>query len=906
MIVASTAIDRTADGTAWSPSIPEGSIAGGRRRSIAAMEGLDELAGLLERDPAHVAASAVELAERARTAGDAAGESRALALLGRARRTLQEVDLAERALVAAITAAERAGDADLIADAHMALAGVLSMGARLDEAFDHLARVDELGSPRLRFMGRLQRAVLCERAGRVDEALALYDEVIPQLRDNGDDLWLARMLGNRSEVHMRAGRTAQAIADLDEAGHLFDVLGQAFVGVQVRHNLAWAVAYAGDLPRALHLLDDVEAAFERLGHDATMPLVSRSEILLAAGLTDDAVTPALDAARRFEADGNRSAAAEAWLLVAHARRIDGDHAGALEAATKARDEFAELGVDGWRWAAEFEMLRSRQAMGRLADGALDEIEAVAAGLAAAGNARAHALAVALAAIVAADSRTLDRARRLVGDLGRLVRRSATLDTHLGLWEARGALAAAEGDGARARRSLRAGLAELARDRALFAVSDARTASVTLARGLTDRSLRLAAGDGRPHQLLSWMERVRAAAPVARPALPSTDDELAAAFARLRAVAVEARRTELDGGPSEGLLAEVRVIEDDIRRRLLRERAGAVASGPAPGIAELRAELADREFVSIAAAGDEYVGVAVGRRSRTVRLGSRDELDRLVGRAGRALDAAIGAAVDGSTPSAVADARNDQLVGALDLLDARLAAPLRLTRDDVVLALPAALSAAPWRALPSFAGRAVTIVPSATWWCSAQRQPARAGRAFVAAGPRLAEAEAEATAVAACHRAATVLVGGDATTTAVLAGLGGADVAHIVAHGRFRADNPLWSTLELADGPLTVYELERLARVPDTIVLASCHSGRGATRAGDRLLGLSASLLSAGARTVVVSVAALPDAPATTAAMVGLHRRLAAGRVPGALRGASITERGLDGLIGACLAIHGRG
>ena len=42
------------------------------------------------------------------------------------------------------------------------------------------------------------------------------------------------------------------------------------------------------------------------------------------------------------------------------------------------------------------------------------------------------------------------------------------------------------------------------------------------------------------------------------------------------------------------------------------------------------------------------------------------------------------------------------------------------------------------------------------------------------------------------------------------------VAHLAAHGRFRADNPLFSSIDLADGPLTVYDLESLEEAPDAL------------------------------------------------------------------------------------------
>ena len=49
----------------------------------------------------------------------------------------------------------------------------------------------------------------------------------------------------------------------------------------------------------------------------------------------------------------------------------------------------------------------------------------------------------------------------------------------------------------------------------------------------------------------------------------------------------------------------------------------------------------------------------------------------------------------------------------------------------------------------------------------------------------------------------------ATVERSLQALDGAAVAHVAAHGRFREDSPLFSSLELDDGPLTVHDFERL-------------------------------------------------------------------------------------------------
>jgi CHAT domain-containing protein len=121
----------------------------------------------------------------------------------------------------------------------------------------------------------------------------------------------------------------------------------------------------------------------------------------------------------------------------------------------------------------------------------------------------------------------------------------------------------------------------------------------------------------------------------------------------------------------------------------------------------------------------------------------------------------------------------------------------------------------------------------------------------------------------------VLVGAAAGVDAVRRALDGATLAHVAAHGRFRVDNPLFSSLTLADGPLTVYDLESLGRAPRTLVLSACESSLSDVRPGDELMGLAAALFALGTTTVVGSVIAVPDAQ-TVPLMSAFHRHLAHG------------------------------
>lgn len=149
-----------------------------------------------------------------------------------------------------------------------------------------------------------------------------------------------------------------------------------------------------------------------------------------------------------------------------------------------------------------------------------------------------------------------------------------------------------------------------------------------------------------------------------------------------------------------------------------------------------------------------------------------------------------------------------------------------------------------------------------------------------AGPRLRHGTAEAQAVGTLYGSGSILSGREATVAAVTEALDRVTVAHLACHGSFRADSPLFSSIELADGALNVYELQRLGRAPELIVLSGCDLAVSETRPGDELLGFAAALIGMGSRTVIASVAPVPDA-ATKRLMVRLHELLLAGQSPAA-------------------------
>ena len=89
---------------------------------------------------------------------------------------------------------------------------------------------------------------------------------------------------------------------------------------------------------------------------------------------------------------------------------------------------------------------------------------------------------------------------------------------------------------------------------------------------------------------------------------------------------------------------------------------------------------------------------------------------------------------------------------------------------------------------------------------------------------------------------------------------------------------MFSSLTLADGPLTVYDLETLTTPPTTVVLPACNAGIASVSAGDELIGTASALLGIGVGHVVAPVTIVNDV-ATIEVMRCFHRYLAEGRPP---------------------------
>ena len=123
------------------------------------------------------------------------------------------------------------------------------------------------------------------------------------------------------------------------------------------------------------------------------------------------------------------------------------------------------------------------------------------------------------------------------------------------------------------------------------------------------------------------------------------------------------------------------------------------------------------------------------------------------------------------------------------------AAAELGDGPVVVIPPARLRAVPWTLMQSLRDRVVTMAPSASTWLRARRtRPPSQRRVTLVVGPGLATKGAEVAPLRSRYPGAVLFDRGNATADQVLTALDGAWLAHIAAHGTFRADNPLFSSI----------------------------------------------------------------------------------------------------------------
>jgi len=436
----------------------------------------------------------------------------------------------------------------------------------------------------------------------------------------------------------------------------------------------------------------------------------------------------------------------------------------------------------------------------------------------------------------------------------------------GAWLGQALRCEAKGDVRGMLAACRRGLDALDEHRQMMGATELRARASTHGTELARLAQVDALRQGDTRRLLAWSERWRATALAVPSVRPPDDKSTIADLAALRDVV---RR--LDGAEEDPQLnRERRRLEDAIRARVIQAPGADSRSTKSFDLDEIVAALGSTTLVELVEVDDvlHAIVVANGRIKRHL-LGPIRDAELEVERARFRLRQLARARPSSGPP--------------LDVIGARLAAVLLgdaandLTDGPVVIVPPGRLQALPWTLLPPLVRRPVSVAPSAATWLRAHRlAPPRRQRVALAFGPGLKSGGAEVQKLAGSYPSATLLGDGQATAERVLRALDGAWLAHLAAHGTFRSDSPMFSSLKLDDGPLTVYDFERLRRAPHRLVLSSCESGVAKPVGADELLGLTSSLVPLGAAGILASVVPVNDAVAVPF-MLALHANLQSGQ-----------------------------
>jgi tetratricopeptide (TPR) repeat protein len=117
---------------------------------------------------------------------------------------------------------------------------------------------------------------------------------------------------------------------------------------------------------------------------------------------------------------------------------------------------------------------------------------------------------------------------------------------------------------------------------------------------------------------------------------------------------------------------------------------------------------------------------------------------------------------------------------------------------------------------------------------------------------------------------------DATIVKLIEQAASAPIIHLATHGRSRLDAPNFSYVRLADGQLNAIDAFSLDLAEcELVTLSGCETGLAVTGGADEQLGLTRAFLTAGARTLVISLWPVEDA-ATSELMQRYYRHLLEG------------------------------
>jgi tetratricopeptide (TPR) repeat protein len=713
----------------------------------------------------------------------------------------------------------------------------------------------------------------------------LYQQALDYAESAELTATLAEIEGNMGNFALFQGRYDRALDLLERSRRRYAALDMPHQSAVAELELADAYLELNLAAEALAVYRRVAPTFAALGMRAEQAraLAQGGRAALAAGDTEGAHDLLEEARALYAAEGNMVGEAYVTLTEAQMHLAAGDHAATAVLAAQAEAPLARAGT--WRRMLLARWLRGEaaraQGQERLAQILLDT--------------------------------TLKEAETQA-----LPQIAERCHTSLGL------LAAARGETAKAEASFRRAVSLIEDLRAPLPAEEFRTAFVADKLAPYDELVRLCLSDetgARVTEALCYTERARSRALVemlsgALAVHPRPRDEFEAELL----TQLDQLREELNwfysriNRPPEGDSARgtqaMQALHEAVRERetrtleimrQLQQRGGGSALGRTEplDVSGLQQALgADTALVEYTSLGGELLAFIVTGDGVEVVRGLSDE--RAVGEALGQFRFQVGSLRYGSARmrahlAALEGRARRHLRSLYDLLLRRVEE--RIGERRLVVVPHRALHYVPFHALDDgdayvVERREVSYAPSASVLSYCLARPARPFTRALLMGvadeqtPRVRD---EIRALAPLFPEAEALLDADATIAALRERAPRADVIHLACHGQFRPDSPLFSSLKLGDGWLTVRDAYTLDVAAGLVTLSACETGVSAVAPGDELLGLVRGFFYAGAPTLLLSLWTVDD-EATAELMTDFYTTLRAGARPAAaLRAAQLRQ-----------------
>ncbi len=234
-----------------------------------------------------------------------------------------------------------------------------------------------------------------------------------------------------------------------------------------------------------------------------------------------------------------------------------------------------------------------------------------------------------------------------------------------------------------------------------------------------QGLRLALETRRPSCIWQWMERHRANSLRPLPARPPRDEVLAAQLAELRRLAQEIAACATSGDDPGPLLARQSDLERQARERAWQAAGVKDVQDPdrPTSLADLSNALGRTALIEFADIDGQLHAVVVAEgRFRHRHVAAVADVRHELGH----VRLALRRLAYGGAHAALGAGAEAQLARSVERLDRLIVAPLApfLGSRPIVVVPTGELHATPWGALPTLAGRPVSVAPSARLWLGA--------------------------------------------------------------------------------------------------------------------------------------------------------------------------------------------